>query len=61
MCIRDSDFEYDTVPCESVDLQQYYDKYCKEMTDAYYDEEKKELVPEVNGCLLYTSFPQLSE
>ncbi len=45
----DLDFEYDTVPCESVDLQQYYDKYCKEMTDAYYDEEKKELVPEVNG------------
>ena len=43
------DFDYDTVPCESVDLQQYYDKYCKEMTDAYYDEEKKELVPEVNG------------
>ena len=32
------DFDYDTVPCESVDLQQYYDKYCKEMTDAYYDE-----------------------
>ena len=45
----DLDFDYDTVPCESVDLQQYYDKYCKEMTDAYYDEEKKELVPEVNG------------
>ena len=43
----DLDFDYDTVPCESVDLQQYYDKYCKEMTDAYYDEEKKELVPEV--------------
>ena len=45
----DLDFDYDTVPCESVDLQQYYDKYCKEMTDAYYDEEKKELVAEVNG------------
>lgn len=45
----DLDFDYDTVACESVDLQQYYDKYCKEMTDAYYDEEKKELVPEVNG------------
>ena len=45
----DLSFDYDTVPCESVDLQQYYDKYCKEMTDAYYDEEKKELVPEVNG------------
>ena len=25
----DLDFDYDTVPCESVDLQQYYDKYCK--------------------------------
>ena len=45
----DLDFDYDTVPCESVDLQEYYDKYCKEMTDAYYDEEKKELVAEVNG------------
>ena len=45
----DLDFEYDTVPCESVDLQQYYDKYCKEMTDAYYDEEKKELVAEKVG------------
>ena len=43
------DFDYDTVPCESVDLQQYYDKYCKEMTDAYYDEEKKELVAEKVG------------
>ena len=32
------DFDYAPVPCESVDLQQYYDKYCKEMTDAYYDE-----------------------
>lgn len=42
-------FSYETEPCESVDLQQYYDKYCKDMTDAYYDEEAKELVPEVNG------------
>lgn len=45
----DLEFAYDTVPCESVDLQQYYDKYCKDMTDAYYDEEAKKLVPEVNG------------
>lgn len=42
-------FDYDTVPCESVDLKPYYDKYCTEMTDAYYDEEKHELVPEVKG------------
>lgn len=45
----DLEFAYDTVPCESVDLQHYYDKYCKDMTDAYYDEEARELVAEVNG------------
>lgn len=45
----DLSFEYDTEPCDSVDLQSYYDKYCTEMVDAYYDEETKQLVAEQNG------------
>ena len=42
-------FDYDTQPCASVDLQQYYDQFATEMKDAYYDEEKKELVAEKVG------------
>lgn len=42
-------FEYDTEPVTPVDLQEYYDKFCSEMADAYYDEETKELVKEVSG------------
>lgn len=42
-------FDYDTTPVTPIDLQEYYDKFCSEMADAYYDEEKKELVPEVSG------------
>ena len=42
-------FDYDTEPVTPVDLQEYYDKFCSEMKDAYYDEETHELVKEVPG------------
>lgn len=45
----DLEFEYEQEPCAVVDLESYYQKYCRGMKDAYYDEEKKELVPEENG------------
>ena len=45
----DLSFDYDTTPCDPVDLQSYYDKYCTETVDAYYDEEEKKLVPEQAG------------
>ena len=35
--------------CAPVDLQTYYDQFATEMKDAYYDEEKKELVAEKVG------------
>ena len=45
----DLKFDYDTEPCAPVDLQTYYDQFATEMKDAYYDEEKKELVAEKVG------------
>lgn len=42
-------FAYDAAPCAAIDLQQYYDKFCTEVEDAYYDEETHELVEEVVG------------
>ena len=45
----DLKFEYDTTPCAAIDLQQYYDKFCTEMKDAYYDEKTHELVKEEVG------------
>ena len=45
----DLQFDYDTDPCGTVDLQKYYDQFGSEMKDAYYDEEKKELVAEKVG------------
>lgn len=42
-------YDYDTEPCDAVDLQGYYDQYCTPMTDAYYDEQEHKLVPEVSG------------
>ena len=39
----------DTIAREPVDLQSYYDKYCTDTVDAYYDEEAKKLVPEEVG------------
>lgn len=47
--LTDLRFDYDTVPCDAIDLQSYYDQYCTEMADAYYDEEAHELVEEVTG------------
>lgn len=47
--LTDLEYDYDAEPVTPVDLQEYYDKYCSETKDAYYDEEKKELVKEVNG------------
>ncbi len=45
----DLKFDYDTIPCEPIDLEGYYAKYCTEMSDAYYDEEARELVEEKVG------------
>lgn len=45
----DLSFDYETTPCDPVDLQSYYDKYCTDTVDAYYDEEAKKLVPEEVG------------
>ena len=42
-------FDYDTEPCQAVDLQSYYDKYCTPMHDAYYDEQEHKLVAEEAG------------
>lgn len=47
--LTDLEYSYDAEPVTPVDLQEYYDKYCSETKDAYYDGEKKELVKEVNG------------
>ena len=45
----DLHFDYETTPCEPIDLQSYYDKFCTEAKDAYYNEETHELVKEQNG------------
>lgn len=45
----DLQYEYNVVPCDPVDLKPYYTKYCTEAADAFYDEEKHELVEEVKG------------
>ena len=42
-------FDYVTEPVTPINLQEYYDKFCSEMKDAYYDEETHELVEEVSG------------
>ncbi len=42
-------WEYDEVPCEPVDLTSYYERFCTEMTEAYYDEEARVIVEEVPG------------
>ena len=47
--LSDITFNYDVVPYDIVDLQSYYEKYCTSARDAYYDKEKKEVVPEVQG------------
>jgi len=40
---------YHEVPCEMVDLTPYYQQYCTEMADAYYDEEARIIREEVIG------------
>ncbi|MCQ2420626.1 MAG: VanW family protein, partial [Clostridia bacterium] len=45
----DLHYDYDTTPCDPIDLQSYYDKFCSEAKDAYYDEETHELVKEEVG------------
>lgn len=47
--LSDLTFDYDTEPVTPIDLQEYYDKFCSEMKDAYYDEQTHELVAEVPG------------
>lgn len=42
-------WDYDEVPCELVDLEPYYEAYCTEVEDAYYDEETRTIVEEVPG------------
>ena len=42
-------FDYDQDPCKPVELESYYKKYCKGIKDAYYDEKKKQIVPEETG------------
>lgn len=45
----DLKFDYEITPCDAVDLQPYYEQYCTEMQDAYYDEDTHTLVEEING------------
>ena len=45
----DLHFDYISTPCSSVALDSYYEKYCKEAADAYYDEEEQKLVAEETG------------
>ena len=42
-------YDYDETRPEAVDLQALYEKLCTNVKDAYYDQEKKEIVPEVVG------------
>jgi len=42
-------WDFDEIPCQPADLKPYYEKYCTEAQDAYYDEETKTLVEEVVG------------
>ena len=42
-------FDYESTPCDPIDLQSYYDKFCSEPKDAYYNEETHELVAEEAG------------
>ncbi len=43
------EFSYTEQKPEAVDLQAIYDQLCTNVEDAYYDAEKKEIVPEVVG------------
>ena len=45
----DLKFEYDTQPCKPINLQGYYNQYCTEVIDAYFDEEEGRLVEEQVG------------
>ncbi len=47
--LSDIEFSYDLQPYELVDLQSYYNEYCKPAADAYYDRATKTLVKEVVG------------
>lgn len=42
-------FSYEVDHYQPVDLQALYNELCTDMSDAYYDEQNHELVPEVNG------------
>ncbi len=42
-------WDYEEVPCAPVDLTEYYEKYCTEMTEAYFDEDARKIVEEVPG------------
>ncbi len=47
--LSDITFSYDIDPCDIVDLQPYYDKYCKPARNAYYNTAEQKLMPEVVG------------
>jgi len=42
-------WNYDVVPCEPIDLQQFYDTHCTDMQNAYYDEQTHTIVKETVG------------
>ena len=47
--LSDITFSYDIDPYDIVDLQPYYDKYCKPARNAYYNTAEQKLMPEVVG------------
>lgn len=47
--LSDLEYSYETQSVTPIDLQEYYDKFCTEAKDAYYDEQTHELVEEVTG------------
>lgn len=47
--LSDIEFSYDLVPYDIVDLQSYYNKYCKPARNAYYDKTTRTIVEEIEG------------
>lgn len=47
--LSDITFSYDIDPCDIVDLQPYYEKYCTPARNAYYNTAEQKLMPEVVG------------
>lgn len=47
--LTDIEYSYDIDPYDIVDLQPYYDQYCKPARNAYYNAAEQKLMPEVVG------------